>query len=434
MNRKMKDSGVEWIGEIPEDWEVKRIKEILEERIEKNKNLELNTILSLSAKNGVTLYDEKNHSGNKPSEDLSKYKIVRNNDIVVNSMNIIAGSVGLSKYEGCISQVYYIYHNKLDNNIKFIYYIFKCKQFQESLKGLGNGILIKETDKGNLNTIRTKIPSNKLIMQYSVYCKKMIQDKIVETLDKKCTQIDTLIQNQQQQIEKLKQYKQSLITETVTKGLEPNVPMKDSGVEWIGEIPKDWEVNRIKYICEFNPSNKNKFLDSEIISYSPMECIKNGYMINQEIQVSNLVSGLTYFEENDILMAKVTPCFENGNIAIANNLTNGVGYGSSELFVFRTLSVNRKWLFYFLRNTKFTDLAKSTMTGTGGLKRVSPIFVKNLLLAVPPLDKQEKISNYLDKKCSQIDNLIKIKEEKIQKLNDYKKSIIYEYVTGKKEA
>ena len=428
MNRKMKDSGVEWIGEIPEDWEVSKIKYVTNElytgATPQSENddfysdigIPFVTISDMSCNDFVEVTKK---SITEQGQEDKKLKILPKGTILY-SIYATIGKVSELNIDACINlALLAILHNETLNKNYLKY----------SLKSMESYVLSQcfLSSQNNLNTSKVKnfnilIPCNEK------------QKLIAETLDKKCTQIDALIQNQQQQIEKLKQYKQSLITETVTKGLEPNVPMKDSGVEWIGEIPENWEVNRIKYICEFNPSNKNKFLDSQIISYSPMECIKNGYMINQEIQVSNLVSGLTYFEENDILMAKVTPCFENGNIAIANNLTNGVGYGSSELFVFRTLSVNRKWLFYFLRNTKFTDLAKSTMTGTGGLKRVSPIFVKNLLLAVPPLEEQEKIVNYLDKKCSQIDNLIKIKEEKIQKLNDYKKSIIYEYVTGKKEA
>lgn len=132
-------------------------------------------------------------------------------------------------------------------------------------------------------------------------------------------------------------------------------------------------------------------------------------------------------------MAKVTPCFENGNIAIATDLKNGIAYGSSELFVFRSKNTYNKWMFYFLRNNIFKQRASSTMTGTGGLKRVSPKFVSDYPLAIPPLKEQQQIADYLDKKCAEIDDLIKLKEQKIEKLKEYKKSLIYEYVTGKKE-
>ena len=124
--REMKDSGVAWIGEIPKEWELKSIRHLLIERNEKNKALSVKTILSLSAKEGVTLYNSENHSGNKPREDLSDYKIVREHDIVVNSMNILSGSVGLSDYEGVVSPVYYIYYPRYEDNIEYMHYIFQC--------------------------------------------------------------------------------------------------------------------------------------------------------------------------------------------------------------------------------------------------------------------------------------------------------------------
>lgn len=431
--REMKDSGVAWIGEIPKEWELKSIRHLLIERNEKNKALSVKTILSLSAKEGVTLYNSENHSGNKPREDLSDYKIVREHDIVVNSMNILSGSVGLSDYEGVVSPVYYIYYPRYEDNIEYMHYIFQCFEFQRSLRGLGNGILIKETESGSLNTIRMRIPSKKLALQELPYCNREEQDRIVMALNSIIKKVDSLITNQQKQIEKLKAYKQSLITETVTKGLNPDVPMKDSGVEWIGEIPKDWEIVRIKNICQFNPSSKKSFSDDDIVSYVPMECVRTGSLVHKEIAIKNVSSGLTYFEENDIIMAKVTPCFENGNIAIATGLTKGMAFGSSELFVFRANESIKFFLFYFLQNNIFKKFSISTMTGTGGLKRVSPNFVNNYSFALPPIEERNKIVFYLDKKCTQIDSLIAIKQRKIEKLQQYKKSLIYEYVTGKKE-
>ena len=429
----MKNSGIEWIGNIPDDWEIKTVKQLLVERVEKNDKNQTSTVLSLSAKDGVTLYDGEHHSGNRPREDLSDYKVVYPNDIVINSMNILSGAVGLSKYKGCVSPVYYIYFPRESDSIHFLYYIFQCKQFQLSLRGLGNGILIKETETGGLNTIRMRIPAQKLSSQGLPWCSINMQQIIVHFLNKNCAVVDRLIENQSKQIEKLKEYKQSVITEAVTKGLNPSVPMKDSGIEWIANIPEKWTSTRIKYVCIFNPTPNEELKQFSVIGYAPMECVKNGYMENREIEVEQISSGLTYFANGDILMAKVTPCFENGNIAIASNLRNGIGVGSSELFVFRPTKVERKFLFYFLRNDLFIRYAKSTMTGTGGLKRVSPVFTKSLKFAVPPIEEQRQIADYLDEKCEKIDKLIAIKQQKIEKLNEYKKSLIYEYVTGKKE-
>lgn len=176
--REMKESGVTWVGKIPAAWEMKTIKQLMIERVEKNKELEVNTILSLSAKDGVTLYNSENHSGNKPREDLSDYKIVRENDIVVNSMNILSGSVGLSAYTGVVSPVYYIYYPRDDGNVEYFHYIFQCFEFQRSLRGLGNGILIKETESGGLNTIRMR----KLFNDPDFYQK--VQDEMAKELYK----------------------------------------------------------------------------------------------------------------------------------------------------------------------------------------------------------------------------------------------------------
>ena len=152
-------------------------------------------------------------------------------------------------------------------------------------------------------------------------------------------------------------------------------------------------------------------------------------MLPSVINVYNLTQGLTFFKENDIVMAKVTPCFENGNIAIAKNLINNCGFGSSELFIFRVRSINRKYFFYLLQEEKIKEVCKSTMIGTGGLKRISPTFMRNLLLPIPPILEQQSIAAYLDQKCSEIDELITLQEEMITKLQSYKQSVITEAVT-----
>lgn len=421
----MKNSGIEWIGEIPNDWKIERLQWYLTEIKESNNPIQTDQVLSLTNKRGVIPYEEKGAQGNNAKENHADYKLAYPHTLVLNSMNVLIGSVGICDYFGCVSPVYYVFKPNKSANLEFINYIFQTEQFQKELRRYANGIM----------EIRLRLSSADILKRYVGLPLANIQSKIVDHLNKKCAQIDTLILNQERQIEKLKQYKQSLITEVVTKGLDPTVPLKDSGIEWIGKIPQGWNLNRIKYISEFNPPCSRRISDETIVSYAPMDCIKNGYMIPQEIEYSNVSSGLTYFCENDIVMAKVTPCFENGNIAIAPTLQNGVAFGSSELFVFRAneKKIERKWLFYYLQSTRFVENAKSTMTGTGGLKRVSPAFVKDHTLALPSKENQFAAVNFLDKKCVQIESLISVKQSKIEKLNQYKKSLIYEYVTGKKE-
>lgn len=211
--------------------------------------------------------------------------------------------------------------------------------------------------------------------------------------------------------------------------------MKDSGVEWIGEVPREWEVKKLKYVAQLNPKiDMDHLEETSEVTFTPMEKIKNGYFINNKGIWGNNNSSYTNYSENDIVMAKVTPCFENGNIAIMKGLYNNIGFGSSELFVFRSnKNIKKEYLFYFLRNEIFKNLGKNNMTGAGGLKRVSSEFILNFNVSVPPLEEQNRIAEYLDKKTFEIDTLITKKEALIAELEEYKKSLIYECVTGKKE-
>lgn len=207
--------------------------------------------------------------------------------------------------------------------------------------------------------------------------------------------------------------------------------MKDSGIEWIEEIPKKWEIIKLKYVSYLNPKIdiKNIKEDTEV-TFTPMDKIKNGYFINNKSIWKNNNSSYTNYSENDIVMAKVTPCFENGNIAIMNRLYNNIGFGSSELFVFRNKNnIKNKYLFYFLRNEMFKKLGKISMTGAGGLKRISSEFILNFKLFLPPLEEQEKIANYLDKKVADIDLIIEKTKITIEDYKKYKQSIITEAVT-----
>lgn len=426
--RGMKDSGVEWIGEIPEDWEVQNLKSILAERKENNNPIKTDFILSLTNDRGVIPYTEKGDIGNKSKDDLTGYKLAYPNDIVLNSMNVIIGSVGLSEYFGAVSPVYYmLYPRKEEDAVEFFNYVFQTKVFQESLKGYGNGIMEHRLriPMINLNTVMLPYPTAKE------------QQKIVNFLDGKVSLIDDTIEKTKQSIEDYKKYKQALITETVTKGLNPDVEMKQSGIEWVGEVPKHWRIIRIKHLATVNPNKseiKHLSLDSEV-TFIPMEKIIGPGQVDYSLSntIENLINGYTYFKDGDIIMAKVTPCFENSNIAIVNGMKNGIGFGTTELHVLRCNDkCYNKYLFYYLQSSVFVLKGISKMYGVGGLKRVPEDFVSNHKLAVPSYEEQKQIAGYLDKKCLEIGKIISQKEQLIKKLEDYKKSLIYEYVTGKK--
>ena len=207
----------------------------------------------------------------------------------------------------------------------------------------------------------------------------------------------------------------------------PARKMKPSGIPWIGDVPTDWEVMRLKDVATLNPQTHILLNENDRVSFVPMECLRTGNIEKRERLYSE-VAAYTPFLENDILVAKVTPCFENKNIAIAQNLTNKIGFASSEIFIFRQKSINSKFLFYLLLSEYIAAIGVSSMTGTGGLKRVNTN-IATCKVPVPPVETQKKIAEFLDEKCAEIDALIAVEEKMIAELKSYKQSVITEAVT-----
>ena len=205
---------------------------------------------------------------------------------------------------------------------------------------------------------------------------------------------------------------------------------KDSGVQWLGEIPGHWECVPIRRIAYVNPTRtKNLDIDS-YVGYAPMERIRCDNMNPSKIKVSKLTSGLTYCEEGDIVLAKVTPCFENGNLAIVPQVEQGCCYASSELFVFRAKDkVMPRFLLYTFLNRGFINAGASTMRGTGGLKRVTTEFANSAATPVPPLSEQRSIVSFLDDKCGKIDEWVTKKQKEVEHLQELKQRVIADAVT-----
>ena len=415
--REMKNSGIEWIGEIPKDKELRRTKydlSFIKGKIPTNINNEKIGTPYIGASNldCNEEYDVFTTDNDLPSSE--------HNDTLILWDGARAGLVGTG-HKGFISSTI-MKVSPINDKIDKEFFYWYCKGFEWYFYMKVNGTTIPHMNRDYIYDIG--------LIEFN----KEEQHLIAEYLDKKCSKIDEIISKQQTIIEKLKEYKLSIITEAVIKGLNPDVTMKDSGVEWIGEIPEHWKITKIKHKAILNPKCDFSHISYDtLITYTPMECVKNGYYNNRTEILSKIPSSLTPFEEGDIVMAKVTPCFENGNIAIMNNLQSKVGLGSSELFVFRSKGILTKYLFYFLQSINFTRQACLTMTGAGGLKRVSSEFCKNCKLPLPPYIEQKQIADYLDSKCEKIDFTINKKQKLIDKLTEYKKSLIYEVVTGKKE-
>lgn len=427
---KMKDSGVEWIGEIPENWELRKIKYILNERKEKNNPIETNFILSLSMERGVFPYSEKVGGGNKAKEDLTAYKIARPNDIVINSMNILAGSVGISKWVGAVSPVYYTYFSKdEDIDIYYYHYLFQCSEFQKSLLGLGNGIMMKETENGKLNTIRMRIPSDKLGNLLFPIPTKIEQQKIADFLDSKIALIDQIIADTKRSIEELKAYKQSLITETVTKGLDPNIPMKDSGVEWIGEIPESWKLKRVRYFLK-EISEKNHPNEQVLSLYRDYGVIPKDSRNDNHNVTSSDTSGYKFVDVGNLVINKMKAW--QGSLAISNYQ----GIISPAYYIYRIIDggIDLRFLHYALRNPAYKQeymrISSGLRIGQWDLNKEE---FKKLFYPFPEQEEQQEIANFLDEKSKQIDKLVLDKQIIIQENESYKKSLIYEYVTGKKQ-
>ena len=439
---KMKDSDVEWIGKIPENWEMRRLKYTLKERKEKNDPIITNFILSLSMERGVFPYSEKIGGGNKAKEDLKAYKVAYPNDIVLNSMNILSGSVGLSKWLGAVSPVYYTYYSdNKDINMNYYHYLFHSKEFQRSLLGLGNGILMKESNNGKLNTIRMRIPSEKLNRLLFPVPPKSEQLAIAYFLDENVAKIDAIIADTKLSIEELKAYKQSLITEAVTKGLDTNAKMKDSGVEWIGIVPEGWKITRIKYNYYLKGRIGWQGLTSaDYIEEGPY-LITGTDLVDGKVNWNNAVHISTenyeiapdiHLKDNDLLISKDGTI---GKVALVSNIGDKQASLNSGVLLVRNTGdtmINR-YLFYVLQSNIFWRWFDSKKSPNSTILHLYQGDFKDFKYPVPDYDEQGKIAKYLDINVRKIDKLLLDKNDVITQLEIYKKSLIYEYVTGKKQ-
>lgn len=416
--RKMRDSGIEWVGAIPQDWQLSKIGSLYTQRNEKVSDKDYQPL-------SVTMQGILPQLATAAkTDDGDNRKLVRVGDFAINSRSDRRGSCGISPLDGSVSLINIILIPRTAMHPGYYNWLFHTTLFADEFYKWGHGIVadLWTTRWQEMKSITVPVP------EYAE------QERIAAFLDAECAEIDAVLEKTRASIEEYKKLKQAVITQAVTKGIRGDRPMKDSGIEWIGEIPAEWTASKIKYCTEFAPScNTSHLSEDSLVTFTPMECIKNGYFENREAHFSALSSSYTQYQDGDIVFAKVTPCFENGNIAIMQGLSAGVGFGSSELFVIRPQSINTEFIFYYLQNDIFKQYACATMTGTGGLKRVSPTFVRNYSVFIPCNEEQLEIVRYLNEKCSGIEVLIAKKQQYLTEIENYKKSLIYEYVTGKKE-
>lgn len=438
--RLMKNSGIEWIGDIPSDWS-------------KNKTIRLFSVIG----SGTTPKsdDENNFSGdinwiqsgdinggflsfckNQISDEvLSKYsalKVYKSPFIVIAMYGASIGNLSISNIDACVNQACCVL-SETENDFNYLFYAIKTAKDYLIRKAVGGG-------QPNISQDTIKqlwLPQPSLEQQ----------KKIADFLDKKCAEIDTVIEKTKATIEEYKKLKQSVITQAVTKGIRPNRPMKDSGIEWIGEIPAEWNMVKITRLLDYNVSYPIGDGDHGLISPSDYLDVGVPYLRVQNLGFGTPINdnGLVYISEetnekikgsilrpNDVLFAKTGATIGKTGIIPSNmpiaNTTSHIGK------ITVSPDYNPMWILYTLSSNvgyrQFWEIAIQKTTRP----ELSIAEIKSIRLPMPKSRlEQEFIVNYLDKKCSEIDELIAKKTSLLSELESYKKSLIYEYVTGKKE-
>lgn len=414
----MPDSRTTWMKVVPKEWRVTTIGSLYTLRNEKVSDKDYPP-LSVTMKGIVPQLESA-----AKTEDGDNRKLVRIGDFAINSRSDRRGSCGISAYDGSVSLINTVLIPREKMHPGYYNWLFHSSAFSDEFYKWGHGIVddLWTTRWQEMKRIVVPVPS------------MPEQEAIATFLDERCSLIDNAIAEAKAGIDEYKTWKASVIFQAVTEGIDTSIEFCESGIGWIDKIPAHWKVCRIKDCAAFAPAcNTNHLKKESIVTFSPMECIKNGFYIPRDAVFGDIASSYTMFQEGDIVFAKVTPCFENGNIAIMEGLNNGFGYGSSELFVLRANTVERRFLFYFLQNEKFKQMGCSTMTGTGGLKRVSGNFVKNCYILLPPVEEQIQIADYLDRMCETMQTIVEEKQALVNRLESYKRSLIFEVVTGKRK-
>ncbi len=419
-----KKTELHWLEEIPLHWEVKRLASILELRKEKNDPIKANEILSLSAKYGVTPYSErKEKGGNRPKSDLTKYNVCYSGDILVNSMNIVSGAVGISRYFGAISPVYYaLVTNLEDNDRYFMEYVFRNYDFQRSMVGLGKGIMMNESESGVLSTVRMRISWDTMkTLQVPVPPKKE-QEKISAFLNWKTNELDKLINFEKEKVELLKKAIKSAHVELIL-GRSDIENMNFTDEKFLRTIPANWKVVKLGRILDKVELDAD--IDDEIVI-----CSNHGYSFYRGDQKIGLTSDdNSYYQK-----------IKKGQIMIhgmdtwhgAICISDLDGKCTRVVHVCETKE-NKEYIVYYLRLLAFLGMFKPY---SNGVRQNTSDFrswkaLGNVDIILPPRDEQYRIIELLSRFISKNNSVIKYSEQRINLLEMFKRSVISEVVTGK---
>ena len=414
-----RDSGVEWLGDVPEHWEANRVFSIFNERVETGHS-QL-PILNITISNGVQVEQFEGERKKRLIEDRDAYKRAAAGDIAYNTMRMWQGAVGDVPVDGLVSPAYVVARPIKSINPRYYSYLFRGETFKVETNRHSYGIV---SDRNRLywlgfKNIVVPIPP------------RAEQDRIVAFLDEKTAQIDALIAKKQRQIELLDEQKAILINRAVTRGLHPNPDLQDSGIPWIGPIPKQWALKKLKFIASINPTVA--FNRGEKVTFLPMERVNvdGAPSYSEPVDAKTLTLSLTAFQRGDVLLAKITPCFENGKGADLAGLPTRTGLGSTEFHVLRPRLVTSQYLRDMTSAQSWRQHAEGFMQGSAGQKRVTTDYLANSVFPVPPPREQAAISQRVDSLRSMFKTATQLFESQIQTLQTLRGTLIAHAVTGK---
>lgn len=411
------DSGVEWLGKIPCHWKVKRLRAALTERRERYSSSESLMILSLIKDKGIIPYDEKGEVGNKSKDDHTQYKVARKGDLVINSMNVIIGSLGITPYDGYISPAYYSFMPSDEVNLTYYNYVLSLRKVQQSIRCFSKGIM----------EIRLKISAYDFLSMPFPFPTLNEQEAIANYLDTVTTKIDEAITQQQKMIDLLNERKQIIINNTVTKGLNPDVSMKHCGIDWIAEIPEHWEIKRGKFLFDII-NEYSSTGEEELLTVSDRTGITPRSMKNVNMFMAESLVGYKKCKIGDICSNIMW--MWHGAVGVTKY--DGVISPSYGVYRQKKLYYNGDYLDMLLRLPQLVKFYGSRSTGlTESRLRLYPDDFMNIYFFVPPIEEQEMIVKRLKTICEPIESAIDAATQQIYLLQERKQIIVNDVVTGK---
>lgn len=420
-----RDTSLPWAANVPEDWQVLRNGRLFGHRVETGfPDL---PILEVSLRTGVRVRDMENLKRKQVMSQKENYKRAAKGDIAYNMMRMWQGAVGPAPVDGLVSPAYVVVKPYPEANSAYYSYLFRTDAYMREVNKFSRGIVAD----------RNRLYWESFKQMPSLVPPRAEQDQIVAYLRAQDAHIARFIKAKRDLIALLTEQKQTIIEGAVTQGLDAATDKRDSGIDWIPHIPAHWETCKLKHVAVFNPSRSESIalrLSDASVSFLPMECITtDGELQSVESRrTSEVWEGYTYFRRNDVVMAKITPCFENGKGGLLDALPTEIGFGTTEFIVLRAAErrIRPAFLAKLLSLKTFRVLGADAMTGAAGQQRVPLGFVKNFGIALPPLDEQERILDALHTATAEQDTAIERIRSEIALIREYRDRLIADVVTG----